>query len=327
MNFKDYAYMCPISRNIIFGIVDVKRKEYEKKLQPVKIGRGELRYKKDIYLIRWNNPEAGLFAYVLNILGELWYAELHGYEPVIDMQTNKNTYLEENQVGKTNAWEFYFQQAGNLTVDDCARYENVYVGTGKGMPFSPCPSVGWMNHHRKIRMWQEFAKKYLHLKADVLAYCEQDARRMFDINDVVVGVKCRGTDYNPESAKGHPIQPKVDQVIQKTHWVMKKYGCNKVYLSTEDKKIVEVFKKEFGEKLLVSESFRVNYDISQESCVSLYSTNRDNDKFLQGLEYVRDIYLLTKCTCLIGGINGGSAAALIMGEKYKYTNFWYLGRY
>ena len=79
--------------------------------------------------------------------------------------------------------------------------------------------------------------------------------------------------------------------------------------------------------LLISESCRVDYDINKQSCVSLYSTGRKDDKYIQGMEYLRDIYLLSKCQCLIGGINGGSAGALIMGNNYEYSYFWYKGRY
>ena len=327
MNLKDCLYKCSISRDVIFYMADRKRITYEKGLAPKKCVGGTLHNKKDIYLIRWTNPAAGLFAYVLNILGELWYAELKGFQPVVDMQTVKNTYLEDSYVGKVNAWNYYFEPVSPLTVAESLEYENTYVSGENGLPYSPCPSVGWMLNKKKIAQWQRFTHKYLKLNKSAFEYCDRDYQSLINPEDRVLGIKCRGTDYNPISAKGHPIQPPVDLPIKKALQVMKKYKCNKVYLSTEDKNVIEVFKKEFVDKLLVSTSVRVEYNINEKACVSSYSTNREKDKYLQGLEYLRDTYILSKCNCLIGGINGGSAAALVMGSDFEYTYFWYGGRY
>lgn len=290
-------------------------------------GGGTRQNTKDIYLIRWTNPAAGLFAYVLNILGELWFAELKGYQPVVDMQSYKNTYLEDFEVGKVNAWNYYFEPVSSLTVSECLEYENVYVSGENGVPYSPCPSVGWMLNKKKIVQWQKFTHKYLKLNKEAFEYCDMDYRKLIDPTERVLGVKCRGADYNPISAKGQPVQPPIELLVKKAKQVMKKYRCTKIYLSTEDKKAIEIFTKEFGDRLLVSESVRVEYNLNKKACVSSYSTNRENDKYVQGLEYLRDTYILSKCNCLIGGINGGSAAALVMGSDFEYTYFWYGGRY
>lgn len=327
MKLKDIVYRIPLTRYVLFSLEFIRRKKNELKITPHLCGTGKEIYPKDIYIIRWNNPSAGLFAYILNIMGEIWYAEQKGYVPVVDMQSQLNTYLTDAQVGYNNAWNFYFEDVGGIGINECGKYKNVYISNGMGMPYSPCPSVGWMNSKKEICLWQEMAKKYLVLKPEVKRFCEQEYKAMIADGERVLGVKCRGTDYNPISAKGHPIQPSVDQVIKRADKIMAKYNCDKIYLSTEDKQIVQRFKKHYGRKLVVSTSFRVDYDIHTEACVSSYSTNRDNDKYLQGLEYLRDEYVLSKCNCLIGGINGGTAGALLMGKGFEYTYFWYLGRY
>lgn len=278
-------------------------------------------------MIRWTNPAAGLFVYVLNIIGELWYADLKGYQPVVDMQSTKNIYLEDSEVGKVNAWNYYFEPVSPLTVAESLKYENVYISGSNGVPYSPCPSVGWMLNKKKIVQWQRFTHKYLKLNKVAFEYCDKDYRGLISPTERVLGVKYRGTDYNPISAKGHPVQPPINLLVNKAKKVMKKYKCNKVYLSTEDIKAIEVFKKEFGDCLLISTSVRVEYNLNEKACVLSYSTNREKDKCVQGLEYLRDTYILSKCNCLIGGINGGSAAALVMGSDFEYTYFGYGGRY
>lgn len=49
----------------------------------------------------------GLFSYVMTNMGLVRQAVEHGWIPVIDMQGNANTYLDEGEVGKKNAWEFF----------------------------------------------------------------------------------------------------------------------------------------------------------------------------------------------------------------------------
>lgn len=327
MALKDFLFRFPPARRLAFSLRNQKSIQAELAKSPQKIGTGSEHYPQDIYLIRWANPEAGLFAYVLNILGEIWYAAQKGMVPVVDMMSQKNTYLSEDEVGTVNAWNYYFQNVSELSVEDCERYDNVYVSGPKGQPYSPCPSVGWMKNPKEIKAWQTFTKRYLRLNEAALSFCEKDYQAMIKEGDRVLGVKARGTDYTHTAPKGHPIQPGAAQVIAKTKKLMCKKGYNKVYLSTEDKGVLQAFCDAFGDALLVSESARVEYDPKVLECVSLYSTGRENDRYIQGLEYLRDEYILSKCDALIGGINGGSAAALIMGENFDYTYFWYFGRY
>ena len=106
-------------------------------------------------------------------------------------------------------------------------------------------------------MWRRLAAESLVLNNEAMRFCDEDYRSMILKEDRVLGVKCRGTDYNSKSAKGHPVQPEIERVIEKAQFVMKKYDLNKLYLSSEDKNIVMKFKKVFGNKLLYSTSIRV----------------------------------------------------------------------
>lgn len=57
-------------------------------------------------------------------------------------------------------------------------------------------------------------------------------------------------------------------------------------------------------------------------------TNRKNDKYLKGLEYLANIYLLTKCDSIITPIVGGGLGAIrINGNKYHHKYIFDLGEY
>ena len=69
---------------------------------------------KTFYVVNSTSTKLGLYAYVLTFSGRINEALKKGYIPVIDLQNRKNTYLEDSEVGKVNAWEFYFEQPGGI---------------------------------------------------------------------------------------------------------------------------------------------------------------------------------------------------------------------
>ena len=82
------------------------------------------------FVARRANCKVGLFSLVMTNMGLVKYALDRGYIPVIDMQSGKNTYLEEEQVGKINAWELYFQQPCGYELADIAESRNVILSSG-----------------------------------------------------------------------------------------------------------------------------------------------------------------------------------------------------
>ncbi len=56
--------------------------------------------------------------------------------------------------------------------------------------------------------------------------------------------------------------------------------------------------------------------------------DRENDCFLQGYEYFREVYILSKCDGVIGFNCGASRmAAIINGGKYMINGIFVLGEY
>ena len=85
---------------------------------------------KTFYVIRRASCKVGLFSHVMTNMGLVKYALDRGYIPVIDMQNTKNTYLEPDQVGKVNAWEFYFEQPCGYSLRDIKKSKNVILSNG-----------------------------------------------------------------------------------------------------------------------------------------------------------------------------------------------------
>lgn len=92
------------------------------------IRRGTAYADKTFYIIRRREVYTGLFSDFMVYVYRTKLALDASYIPVIDMQTSENIYLKEDQVGKVNAWEYYFKQPGGYSLKDIAKAKNVYVG-------------------------------------------------------------------------------------------------------------------------------------------------------------------------------------------------------
>lgn len=99
-----------------------------------------------------------------------------------------------------------------------------------------------------------------------------------------------------------------------------------IYLATEDETIYDLFKATFGEKLLSLNVERYR-DTGNKKYITQMESDRENDKYYKGLEYLATIELLSRCNYILAGRVGGSVAALVLSNGYEYEYFYDLGSY
>lgn len=286
---------------------------------------GELNPDKIIYIITRDAVNVGMMSYITVIMGHIDYAIKKGYYPVVDMKNYKNTYLEDNKVGVENSWEYYFEQPTIITLDEAYQSKNVII--------SSAVPINWPNDKREIivykkmirEKWIKIAREYIRPNKDIIELVNEQKKKLWDDEEKVLGVKLRGTDYFALKPKGHSRQPSVETAIGKIKKVMYEQGCKKIFLSTEDKYILERFRKEFEGCLIFYEQFMYDYD--RIHYISDMKGARKNDAYLQGLEYLTSLLLLDKCNCFIGGRNGGTIGVLLFENKFTYEYVWNLGYY
>ena len=142
----------------------------------------------------------------------------------------------------------------------------------------------------------------------------------------ILGVSLRGTDYFNKPYE-HPVQPTIEQAIEVTHKVIEEQKCKWIYLAAEDVHIIDAYEQEFGECLFYVREVQAYGDLKPGENITSHSFDRENDRYLRGMEYMMQKALLTKCNCLIGGRTSGNVAVMVWKPKYDYTYFWNLGRY
>lgn len=278
------------------------------------------------YIIRRRESVVGLFSYFITIIGGIAYADKKGYIPVVDMKNCPNTYLFDDELGKINAWEYFFAQPGGISLDDALSCRKYILGPDTAS--HPRPSQGakfFYNQDGKLDYWREICKKYIKFSQPVIDGLEREKTKL--VGKKVIGVYLRGTDYVALRPHAHPIQPEPEMVIAKTQEFMNTKGYNAVYLTTEDKRILAKFRDAFGESLILTDREYVDFDYDSKEYATMYSTHRTNDKYLQGLEYLVSMLLLRECQGLITSIASGPTGLICLAGEFEDLYVYDLGYY
>lgn len=288
-----------------------------------RVSYGEENPDKTFFVIRRNAPTTGLFSFVTINLGWIQYALEKGYIPVVDMCNTKNTYLAEKEVGRKNAWEFYFEQPCGYSLSDIDHSRHVILSSIENPPNYPGHDM--VQNENAYQMWKKLAGKYLILKEEHRVRIEELYMQMFE-GKRVLGVLCRGTDYKNLKPSCHPVQPELSEIMEKATSVMETYCCDYLYLATEDDEYLQEFQKSFGEKLRFLHTMRYQ-NTGNENINLLGECMNGQTPESRGTDYLMTIGLLSKCQCLVAGSVGGTYGALLLNESYEYRYVYNLGLY
>ena len=287
--------------------------------------RGKENPDKTFYIIRRRDLYCGLFSLFITNLQRIDDAIRQGCIPVIDMQNDFNIYLSEDKIGKENAWEYYFKQPMGYSLDDIRHSRNVIIGSGKVPQMFPYLDIEFLTGKSgELEYWRQQVRKYINLSEEAVCELDKAYNRLFVNAGKILGVVCRGTDYVRGKPKNHPIQPTPEQMIIKVKEIKKEYGCQKIFLATEDAQIYEMFVQHFGDDLITNRASYIQYQgnaIGKEEYIE-YGSAKES-----GMEYLITTMLLAKCDCLCAGCVSATVGALLLTEGYEYTYLFDLGIY
>ena len=282
------------------------------------------------YIIRRKPTSSGIWSHFHIYVGHIRYALSKGWIPVIDMQNTYNIYLGSEKVGKENAWEYYFEQPLRIGLEEAYNGENIILSR-EFVSFPQTNTIlAYENKGKYLEPYRNLLKQgYLRVKEDlyqeILAYW----KKLFAPTDRVLGVKLRGTDYTDIKPKNHPIPPPIEYARDVILEKLRIWKCNKIFLSTEDKTIAQFFKDTFvdgfGTFYFTLDKKYVNYDgiYGVGRCL----TNRENDRFLNGKEYVMEMVMLSMCNSFVTAMTSGSLGVMILANNFENVHAFNLGNY
>lgn len=273
------------------------------------------------YVVRPSGPVEGLLSLYHSATMAAWNAQEEGFIPYIDYENTPTQYQENMPVhGTKNVWEYYFMQPSDVSAREVQASRNVVLS-------------GWSIRNQakekeKNRIWwdprfRNFCQERCAIQPYILDIIKKRKKELH-IDDKVLAVFLRGTDYVLLKPKGHAVQPTPEQVMQKVEEFLKEYNLNRIFLVTEDQKIREKFEQHFGNMVFYSDTdFIKEYDGKDYVANSMQVP-----PYQRGLNYLIRILLMMECQYLVSSIASGSIFALNMKkEAYIESYVFDLGVY
>ena len=303
---------------------EITYKKRELKRMPLKEeSRGNDFPDKIFFVIRRNDSNVGLFSYVISALGGIMYALNRGYIPIIDMKNYSNPYSDEN-LGDINAWEYFFEQPCKYRLEDIEHANHVILSSG--IPTWDCPNVSVLEEadNSKIIYWKNAWKKYIRINKQTMDYIQNRAKEIG--NNYSCGVIIRGTDYIRNKPIGHPIQPTPDQAIETVNELIEKWDYDNFFITTEDAQIYNLFKSKSKYSFTSICVFRLDEaDVTKANIPQMISKTVGG--FQHGLDYLTNVWVVSRCDSIIAGKCGAAIAAKLMSNNYKNEFYFDLGLY
>lgn len=308
-------------------------------------------------IIQPNEPDYGIFAHVSNICGIIKWAVENGKKPYVDMSAFSNICISDSQIGRVNAWDLYFDQPFKFSDEEIEeimeykkakkiislggeRYLYKYQGKKKVVvlvrdyqkikTLRPNDSEEFLTNELAVKYWRSFIHKLIRPKEELKDRVDQLYEELFcsdgHSTEKVLGVLLRGSDYSDNKPKNHPIPPSVKQAIPRIRTIFEEGNYDRIFLATEDTRILGDMKAEFGEVVFYAPQKREGFT-NGKVLREMYKDEANNDPYKRGFDYIVAMYLLSKCDGFMGCRTSGAVMAYLLGDHFCDEFFWNLGRY
>lgn len=127
----------------------------------------------------------------------------------------------------------------------------------------------------------------------------------------------------------HSVPPDVNQIIWKIQEIMNSgEGYEKVFVATEDKKIFNHLYDYYRDRMIFCETGTRIESAEGKWLNNLFDSSVMKNMKRQAIqEYLREIYILTRCDALIAPVIGGTLGAVRIRGGYEKQYFFDLGLY
>ncbi len=270
---------------------------------------------RSFYVIRCPQENMGLFAAINYVVYHIKVAVNRGLEPVIDWQHYPNKYFStDDNVGKVNVWDLFFEQPTNILLDEVYRSQNVMLSSGEW----DASAIGEAYDMGKLQESHEIYKRYIRLNTRLKELVKEESNRIGFSEKKILGVKIRGTDFITTRPSDHSKLPELYDVLELIDKKMSEWGpFDGLYLATEDKHIFQCMSDKYKNILFYTETN--TYDLSDvgDKWLSEMYDGGQIDKIKDMEDYLITTYMLAETDYLIAPAVGGTIGALRIKGKYR----------
>ena len=328
MNIKKLLKKNEYLYYIAYCIANIKSKKFRNRVLEIKTNPNQMRFKHNglknsgclYYHIVVGDETKGFCSAIRDTLYYLAYAESLGLLPYIEY--TKNMPYQENEPinGGSNSFEYFFRQPcvqerrildESVAVVDCEAIHTEGIFTLRGINE---PKSYYVNENDHIDICAQLYRKYFKLNEHVEKNFKNDIEML--IKAKTIGVHFRGTDFKV-GYNGHPVAVKHQEHINEVKKLLETGEYQYVFLATEDGDVIDSFKKEFGEKLLMYDVVRGTGETNAYNMKS----NRKHHHYLLAYEVLRDVYTLAHCDAFVTSVSGVGITSQIvkksMGNEFE----------
>ena len=256
---------------------------------------------------------SGLYGLLRKTLLGMSFPDALGMVPVVEWGS-KSVYYDSGMDPVTlNVFEYYFEPVAKIrssevkdskNVIDVTVYHYSMVNSFFFMERASDLYASYRIEEQEIERLADLYKKYIHLNDKTKKYIEDQINEILD-DESILAVHVRGTDFNL-GLKNHPIVITPEEYLETVKQVYADGNYKKIFLATDDINALDLFKREFKDKLLYyKDTFRAESHVGAQ--VTLNS--RPLHHYKLGLEVLRDVFTLAKCDSLVCGLSQVSFAA------------------
>ena len=244
----------------------------------------------------------GLFSNLLFVLNHLIISDKLNTIPVVDMENFTNLYNEKNIIeGTFNSWLYYFEPVSNYSLKEVYKSKFVIFSTEK---IFKNQSLSFKENKKKLK---KVFLKYIKIKKKYFVEAKKFVKKN-NIGKNTLGVHWRGTDH--KVLPNHPMPPTENQIINRTRDILQKKKFKNIFLVTEQKKYLKIFKDNFNNANFFK-SFR------SDKLKDFSEFDRKNHKYNLGKESLIETLILSKVPCLICSRSNISEMAELLSYKNK----------
>ena len=283
-----------------------------------------------LYIIRRTPPGSGLFSNFHLVLSHVMFALKNEYDFFIDYENYSNFYSEKIPINdQKNSWNYYFTQPINQIIREKQKYrriiysqESIYSSLFKDYDILNSHSLEFLENIEQINLYKKIFQEHLNFNNETISHLESIKKSIFKNKKNILGISIRGTDYIKNKYPGHYIPPNIEEFCLKVDEFLGEFNPDLIFASTEDSNYLDHLKKRYKDKLVYLEKERYSLDD-----IPMFEIQQ-NKKYLNGLNYLTEIWLLSQSNHIIGSPNGGfNAAYIIKKSNFENQYIFNLGKY
>lgn len=325
LKFIFICYIIFIILIYIYSTLIKKQNDNKSKFNTLYYSKDYIRNK--FIIIQNTCNTCGLFSFYKLSIGCIHKYLIEGYIPIIDLKSNPNI-INGFDIKKDNPWEIFFEQPFGYNLNEVLNnakkikkiknaweYCHIYPDQ-RELPLE----------ESKRYFWHNIAKKFSPIKREIIDLSDRIMNVLFKKSRNILGVLARGTDYVAMKPKGHPIQPKIYDIIKDVKYMDDKYNYDYIFFSSEDINYRNIFEENFPKKIRqIKTKTNINYDYKQKQYLGFNKNVKGNIEFNK--IYLLSIIILSKCLDLIATRCNGTLGALILTTGFRNTKIYQLGLY